>query len=248
MFAFGTFGHLVVSCFIPNPRTVTISAAFSKEIHSFPEQMGKHTLGWALGMLMNFLSREPSCTGKAHLIDKGILTQISYGFKPTNTKVEEIHLFATLVFFFFFFSSSHLLQYQSTDPNQGFCLSHVAPWCPGGCSGHTRAKMGSAMSLGRRGPLLDAFNTPHSHSCIDRVHTREHTRPQVHSSPYTQRRALTVGFRCTAAPCSLSPALVPESMLPCLQWAPPDTQPTRKLFFLSPGRTCCPLVLLPLVA
>lgn len=52
---------------------------------------------------MNFLSREPSCTGKAHLIDKGILTQISYGFKPTNTKVEEIHLFATLVFFFFFF-------------------------------------------------------------------------------------------------------------------------------------------------
>lgn len=103
MFAFGTFGHLVVSCFIPNPRTVTISAAFSKEIHSFPEQMGKHTLGWALGMLMNFLSREPSCTGKAHLIDKGILTQISYGFKPTNTKVEEIHLFATLVFFFFFF-------------------------------------------------------------------------------------------------------------------------------------------------
>lgn len=86
MFAFGTFGHLVVFCFIPNPRTVTISAAFSKEIHSFLEQMGKHTLGWALGMLMNFLSREPSCTGKAHLIDKGILTQTSYGLNQQTPK------------------------------------------------------------------------------------------------------------------------------------------------------------------
>lgn len=45
MFTFSTFGHLVVSCFILNPCTVTILVAFSKEIHSFPEQMGKHTLG-----------------------------------------------------------------------------------------------------------------------------------------------------------------------------------------------------------
>lgn len=76
MFTFGTFGHLVDSYFILNLCTVTISIAFSEQIHSFHEQMGKHTLGWALGMLMNFLSWEPSCTVKAHL-EKGIVTQIS---------------------------------------------------------------------------------------------------------------------------------------------------------------------------
>lgn len=82
MFTFGTFGHLVDSCFILNLCTVTISIAFSAEIHSFHEQMGKDTLGWALGMLMHFLSRQPSCTGKAHL-DKGILTQFSSCHKTT---------------------------------------------------------------------------------------------------------------------------------------------------------------------
>lgn len=45
MFTFGTFGHLVVSCFILNPCTVTISIAFSEEIHSFHEQMGKAHFG-----------------------------------------------------------------------------------------------------------------------------------------------------------------------------------------------------------
>lgn len=102
------------SCFILNLCTFTISTAFSKEIHSFHEQMGKHTLGWALGMLMNFLSREPSCTGKAHLPDKGILTQISSGYKPTNTEVEGVPLFTILAFFFFlpatFHSSAPLAQ------------------------------------------------------------------------------------------------------------------------------------------
>lgn len=51
---------------------------------------------------MNFLSREPSCMGKAHLLDKGILTQISSGYKPTNTEVEGVQLFATLALLFFF--------------------------------------------------------------------------------------------------------------------------------------------------
>lgn len=135
MFTFSTFGHLVVSCFILNPCTVTILVAFSKEIYSFPEQMGKHTLGWALGMLMNFLSREPSCTGKAHLLDKGILTQISYGYKPTNTKVEEIQLFATLAWFcvfVFFFPSRHPPWSQSAALNQWVCLCHVVSLCSGG--------------------------------------------------------------------------------------------------------------------
>lgn len=40
--------------------------------------------------------REPSCPGKAHLPDKGILTQISSGYKSTNTKVKGVQLFATL--------------------------------------------------------------------------------------------------------------------------------------------------------
>lgn len=82
---------MFTSSLILNLCTLTISMAFSKAIHhSFHEQMGKHTLGWALGMLMNFLSREPSCTEKAHLLDKGILTWISSGYKPTNTKVERV--------------------------------------------------------------------------------------------------------------------------------------------------------------
>lgn len=45
MFTFGTFGHLVDSCFILNLYTVTISIAFSKEIHSFHKQKGKYTSG-----------------------------------------------------------------------------------------------------------------------------------------------------------------------------------------------------------
>lgn len=133
MFTFSTFGHLVDSCFILNLCTVTIFVPFSKEIHSFHEQMGRHTLGWALRMLMNFLSREPSCTGKAHLLDKGILTQISFGYKAANTKVKGLQSFATLLFFYlFFFSPSHLLQQRSTDLNQWICLSQVVSQCPRG--------------------------------------------------------------------------------------------------------------------
>lgn len=107
-------------------------------------------------MLMNFLSREPSCTGKAHLLDKGILTQISSGYKPRNTKVEGVQLFNTLAFIFFYFylpASAPLAQIGGcssaglfhSDPEAA--ARHLPPALK---ARHTRMKRDPAMNFSRR--------------------------------------------------------------------------------------------------